>query len=209
MCAVTPHVFVWLWNTGAEPHGPTQYPTYRTLCHVQHIIGDRQWAVGSLELGGRKREGLGGRSVGIYSTYVHASQRVACPRCNEQIAHLQFRALRSLSGRAAVALERTRRKKKTTTNHSTCPRICFAPFLSRKSNRHLRLLTLALNREDAQDISAVVRVRRCPSRSCPARLYSYFRCAGPATRCGAVPGFLPGFGLPRLAFCIFQSRRRG
>lgn len=22
MCAVTSHVFVWLWNPGAEPHGP-------------------------------------------------------------------------------------------------------------------------------------------------------------------------------------------
>lgn len=145
----------------------------------------------------------------LHTRYVDASPRVACLRCNEQIAHLQFRAPRSLPGRAAVAFQRSRKKndKKNITNHSTCPRICFAPFLSRKPNRHSRLLTLALNREDAQDISAVVRVRRCPSR---AVLHNFVvivplrRPCHAVLRC-AVPGILPGFGAAPACFLDFFS----
>lgn len=81
------------------------------------------------------------------------------------------------------------------------------PLSSRKKfNRHLSLLTLALNREDVQDISAVVRVRRCPSRASCATL-SLFSLRRP---CHEALCLVFAF-LGLLLHCIFsfQDRRRG
>lgn len=93
-------------------------------------------------------------------------------------------------------------EKKNLQTHSTSPRICFAPFLSRESNRHSRLLTLALNREDAQDISAVVRVRRCPSRAALHNFVVIF--PAQALPCGAALclGSCLGLFCPGLLFYI-------
>lgn len=72
----------------------------------------------------------------------------------------------------------------------------------KKLNRHSRLLTLALNREDVQDISAVVRVRRCPSRAVLHNFAVLFLpCAGPATRCYCL--VLLGTCFTSACFCIF------
>lgn len=94
----------------------------------------------------------------LYIRFVDILHGVACKRCNEWT-----------DSALAICSNRTR------PTVSECQSVCLAhggihsgrvlayalpPFLLQKFNRHSRLLTLALNREHVEGISAVVRERR-------------------------------------------------
>lgn len=60
VCAVTPHVFVWLWNPEAEPHGPAR-DTQRIAPYAMY---NTQWATGNGKASGWEEEkrGAGGET---------------------------------------------------------------------------------------------------------------------------------------------------